>query len=334
MTKTSLLFIGFSILLIALILFDILIGSFSISFNDFLQYLVGNPIKPEIRKILSEFRIPKTKTAVIAGAALSVAGLQMQTIFRNPLAGPYVLGISAGAGLGVALVLLSPLPLYIFSDNGMNWLTIISAWIGSGLILFIIFIFSLKVKDVVTILIIGILLGSAMSSVISILQFLGEKSEVKTFIIWTMGSLSGVSNEQLNILFPAVTGGLIISLLSARFLNILLLGENYASGSGLNLKTTRFIIFLSTGILAGSVTAFCGPIGFVGIIVPHIARMVFKTALHQVLIPASAIIGAVLILFSDILSQLPLYNGMMPINSVTAVLGIPIVIYILLKNKI
>ncbi len=322
------------IVLIIFIIADILIGSVSIPIKDFFAYFSGNEIKPEFQTIITEFRIPKMITALLAGLALSVAGLQMQTIFRNPLAGPYVLGISSGASLGVALLLLSPLPFLLASSSGMSWLTSIFAWLGAGLVLILIFIVSIRVKDVMTILIIGVLFGSAVSAFVSILQYFGNQAQLKTFVVWTMGSLSGVTNEQLIVLIPSVIAGLLISIFSVRMLNVLLLGENYAKSSGLNLTAARILIFTSTGILAGSVTAFCGPIGFIGIIVPHIARMLFQTADHRILIPASAIIGAILLLISDIISQLPTYSGTLPINSITAILGIPIVIYIIIKNKI
>jgi len=332
-SKSGLLIISV-IVLIIFVVADIFIGSVSIPFKYFYSYISGDIIKPEYKTIITEFRIPKTITALSAGVALSVAGLQMQTIFRNPLAGPYVLGISSGASLGVALLLLSPIPIVLNSSIGMSWFTSISAWLGAGFVLILIFFVSLRVKDVMTILIIGVLFGSAVSAFVSILQYFGDQAQLKTFVVWTMGSLSGVTNEQLIILLPSILIGLIISIFSYRMLNILLLGENYAKSSGLNLTAARILIFTSTGILAGSVTAFCGPIGFIGIIVPHIARMLFKTADHKYLIPGSAIIGAILILISDIVSQLPSHSGTLPINSVTAILGIPIVIYIIIKNRI
>ncbi|MCD4795531.1 MAG: iron ABC transporter permease [Bacteroidales bacterium] len=331
----SFLLITVSVLLLILFSFaDILIGSVHIPLKVFFNYFTGGELKEQYKTIITEFRIPKMITAVLAGFALSVAGLQMQTIFRNPLAGPYVLGISSGAGLGVALLLLSPISLYIGSAVGIGWMTSIFACLGAGTVLLIIFSVSVRVKDVMTILIIGVLFGSAVSAVVSVLQYFGDQAQLKTYVIWTMGSLSGVTNEQLLVLIPSVFAGLIISLFSVRMLNILLIGENYAKTSGLNLLFAKIIIFTSTSLLAGSITAFCGPIGFIGIIVPHLARMTFKTANHKILIPASAIIGAILILISDIISQLPGYSGTLPINSVTAILGIPIVIRIILKTKI
>lgn len=334
MYNKTILWVILLILLIILALTDIALGSVSIPFKEIINFFSGLSIEEKYYTILNEFRIPKTITAIAAGAALSVAGLQMQTFFRNPLAGPYILGISSGASLGVALLLLSPLPVFLKQFLNISWFTVIFAGIGSAAVLLIIFIISIKVKDVMTILIIGILIGSAVSAVVSLLQYFGSQTELKTFIVWTMGSLSGVTSEQLIILLIFTTVGLLISIFSIRILNVLLLGENYAKTSGLNIRISGIIIFTGTSILAGTVTAFCGPIGFVGIIVPHLSRMIFKTANHKILIPASATIGAVLILISDIIAQLPGYQGTLPINSVTAILGIPIVIRIILKNKI
>ncbi len=334
MRKTFLLLITLLIVLIIFALADLLIGSISIPMHEIINFIIGTSSDNKYAVILKEFRIPKTITAITAGAALSVAGLQMQTFFRNPLAGPYVLGISSGASLGVALLLLSPLPLLLHQSLNISWLTSVFAGLGSASVLLIIFAVSVRVKDVMTILIIGILIGSAFSAIVSLLQYFGSQAELKTFVVWTMGSLSGVTSDQLKILSIFAVSGLIISFLSFRMLNVLLLGENYAKTSGLNIKISGIIIFTSTSILAGTVTAFCGPIGFIGIIVPHLSRMIFKTADHKILIPATAIIGAILILISDIIAQLPGYQGTLPINSVTAILGIPIVIRIILKNKI
>lgn len=275
-------------------------------------------------------------TAILSGSALAVAGLQMQTIFRNPLAGPYVLGISSGASLGVAVFILgfsSSLGAGLSYNLG-SWLMIIAGWLGAGMVLLLIFAVSIRVSDVMTILILGVLFGSAISAVISILQFVGNATELKTFVMWTLGSVSGTTKEQLYVLAPVVLTGIIISFISVKQLDVLLLGEEYAKTSGLNVLRTRLMIFTSTSLLAGSITAFCGPIGFIGIVVPHIARSVFKTAMHKVLIPASAIFGAIILLISDIISGLPLYTGTLPINSITALIGIPFVFLIIIKSKI
>ncbi len=334
MKKNAMLFTVLMLLLILFAIIDILSGSFLIPADELLRFFTGMANDDKYYTILKAFRLPKTITAIIAGVSLSVAGLQMQTFFRNPLAGPYVLGLSSGASLGVALLLLSPIPLFFTNSMAVSWLTSIFAGLGSAAILLVIFAVSLRVKDIMTILIIGILIGSAVSAIVSLLQYFGSQADLKTFVVWTMGSLTGVSSEQVKILAAFSVTGLIISFLSFPILNVLLLGEEYAKTSGLNLRLSGIIIFTATGILAGVVTAFCGPIGFVGVIVPHISRMIFKTANHKILIPASAISGAILILISDIIAQLPGYDGTIPINTVSAIIGIPLVIRIILKSKI
>lgn len=329
----------FGALLILLVVFsflDLFLGSVKIPFADIFQILMGQGSqRPGWENIIFEFRIPKLLTAVLAGAALSVSGLQMQTIFRNPLAGPFVLGISAGASLGVAILVMGFASFFSFNyfDIGGNWLIAIVAWLGAGAVLALIFVVSLRVSDIMTILILGILVGSAVTAVVSILQYFSNESMLKTFIVWTMGSLGGVTQSQLQVLVPTILIGLIISLFSGKTLNVLLLGENYAKSLGLNIRLARLTIFLSTSILAGSITAFCGPIGFIGIAVPHLARMAFNTANHHVLMPASMILGAVVMVAGDIISQLPGSQTSLPINSVTALIGIPVVVYLIIKNQ-
>jgi len=327
---------GASLLLIILSFADIFIGSVSIPVSEIFLYFTGAPSNIPNSVILSEFRIPKMLTAILAGAGLSVAGLLMQTIFRNPLAGPYILGISSGASLGVSLLLLGFSSIFgaVFSSFVGNWLIILAAWLGAAFVLVIIFFVSTKVQDVMTILIFGVLLGSAISAIVGILQFLSKAEELKIFVLWTMGSLSGVTKEQLQVFIPVVFSGILLSSFQIKNLDVLLLGENYAISSGLNIIRARISIFFVTSLLAGSITAFCGPIGFVGIVVPHLARFLMKTALHRTLIPTVAILGANVILISDILSNLPIFSGTIPINSVTSLLGIPVVILIIFKNKI
>lgn len=322
------------VLLILFTLVNLLIGSVSVPLKEFFKLFSDTTSETNYQGLLINYRLPKTITAILAGAGLSVAGLQMQTVFRNPLAGPYVLGISSGAGLGAALVMLSPFSAYFASLIGFSWLISVFAWLGAAVVLLVIFAVSLRVKDVMTILIIGVLFGSAVSAVVSVLQYFGEQAQLKSYVIWTMGSLGGVNNMQLLVFAPLVLIGLFVAYFSKALLNILLLGENYAKTSGLNITRSRIVIFTSTSLLAGTITAFCGPIGFIGIIIPHLARMIFKTAEHKILIPASAVLGAMFILISDIISQLPGYHGTLPINTVTAIVGIPVVIRIVLKSKL
>jgi iron complex transport system permease protein len=314
---------------------DIILGSVIIPFKDILKSIFSSQeIESAYNTIIFDFKLPKLYTAIIAGASLSVAGLLMQTVFRNPLAGPYVLGISSGASLGVAILLLGFAGILPETYNLTgSWATAIAAWIGAGLVLILIFLISLRVSNVITVLIIGVLIGSAISSLVNLLQYIGSAEKLKTFILWTMGSLGGVTKEHFYIIIPAISAGFILAIFSIKQLDSLILGENYAKTMGVNLLITRISVFTATTLLAGTVTAFCGPIGFVGIIVPHLARLIFDTASHKILIPASAIIGAIMLVVSDIISQLPGLTGTVPINSVTAILGIPIVIKIILDKK-
>ena len=331
-------FIWISLFIILFLLFfaDVFLGSVKIPIKEVLSVFFSDSSDfPEYSTIIFQFRVPKALTALFAGFALAVSGLQMQTIFKNPLAGPYVLGISSGASLGVAIVVLGVSSLGIFNHLGIlsNWVIVLAAWIGSGLILLLIFAVSTRVKDIMTILILGMMFGSATTALVGILQYFSNETMLKAFIIWTMGSLGGVSITQLYVLIPSILIGLLIAFLSVKMLNALLLGENYAKSMGLNIRLSRFFIFFSTSLLAGTITAFCGPIGFIGIAVPHLARMVFKTANHSVLLPGSMIIGGIVLLFSDIISQLPGKESSLPINSITALVGIPIVIWIIVRKQ-
>jgi iron complex transport system permease protein len=331
-------YIRIILLVVLLILFvsDIILGSVQIPLKDVLKIIfTGQSDYPEYLTIIFRFRLPKAITALFAGFALSVSGLQMQTVFRNPLAGPFVLGISAGASLGVALLVMGISTFTVISQIGVvgNWTIVMAAWIGSGLILFLILAISARVKDIMTILILGIMFGSATAALVNILQYFSNESMLKAFIVWTMGSLGGVSLTQLKVLIPSVTVGLLITFMLTKILNAMLVGENYAKSMGLNIRVSRFLIFFSTSLLAGSITAFCGPIGFIGIAVPHIARIVFKTANHKSLLPGTMIIGGIVLLLSDIISQLPGHETTLPINSITALVGIPIVIWIIIRNQ-
>ncbi len=322
--------------LLAAFIADLLIGSSLIPLKEVVRILAGlEPENDVWRAIVLQFRLPKALTAVAVGMALAVSGLQMQTVFRNPLAGPYVLGISAGASLGVAILVMGVSSFLSFQTlmNLGNWLIVGAAWIGSALILVLILAVSLRVRDIMTLLILGIMFGSGATAIVSILQYFSSETLLKAFIVWTMGSLGGVSMQQLGILLPVVGVGLLMSLLSVKLLNVFMVGENYARSMGMNIRTTRILLFTSTSLLAGTVTAFCGPIGFIGIVIPHISRMLFRTANHMVLLPGSMLLGAILLLISDIISQLPGADSTLPINSITALIGIPIIIWLIIKNR-
>ena len=336
MKKNILIFTVLTLLLLALFITDLFFGSVQIPVKNIIQALFsGNSGKEEWNLIVLNFRLPKATTAILAGAALSVSGLQMQTMFRNPLAGPDILGISSGASLGVAFILLgfsSMLGLQT-GDAMSNWIIVLAAWFGAGSVLLLIFAVSLRVNDIMTILILGILFGSVSTAIVSVLQYFCNEVLLKSFLVWSMGSLGNVSGSHLLVLLPSVGFGLLLSLLTIKMLNLMLLGENYAKSMGLNVNITRFLIFLSTSILAGSITAFCGPIGFIGIAVPHICRMIFKTSDQKTLLFASIIVGASIMLLSDLLSQIPGNGIVLPINTVTALLGIPVIIWIIFKNQ-
>ncbi|MCX6222992.1 MAG: iron ABC transporter permease [Bacteroidia bacterium] len=332
--------VGFFLLmgvLAFLFLLDLLSGSVHISLYQSISTLFHpSSSDPQIAAILFQFRIPKAITAVLAGAALSVAGLQMQTIFRNPVAGPDILGISSGASLGVALFVLSAGWIFggtpLFSIAG-SWSIVMAAWFGAGCMMFLVVMLASRLRDLMTVLILGILISGAVMAVVSVLQYFSNESTLKSFIVWTMGSLGSTTRDQLWVLVPSVAVGLLVALFSAKFLDAFLLGENYAKSMGMNLRLAYLLTFASTSILAGSITAFCGPIGFVGIIVPHLARKLFHSPLHSKLIPATMLMGAIVMVIGDLISQLPGYATTLPINSVTSLLGIPVVVWIIFQHK-
>lgn len=326
-------FILFSALLLVLFGLDVLLGSSGVLWPWGTAAGGGGVFQdPEVvQRILFDFRLPKAAVAVLAGVALSASGLLMQTVFRNPLAGPYVLGVSSGASLGVAIFLLGA-PLLgagVGRDIGMA----MSAWIGAAAILLLVMAVSARIKDIMAVLILGMMFGSAASAFVNVLQYFSGEAALKGFVIWSMGSLGGLSSGQLLIMGICVAGGVLLAVASVKPLNLLLLGEGYARSMGVNIGLTRGIVFLATSLLAGSVTAFCGPIGFVGIAVPHIARMVFQRADHRILLPASILIGANMMLVCDVVSQLPGTDLVLPVNTITALFGIPVVVLVVINSK-
>lgn len=329
-SRKAILFTALSGIALLLFVMDIATGSVSIPLREVWGALFGGETDPTTVKIVKDIRLMKAVVAVATGVALSVSGLLMQTLFRNPLAGPYVLGISSGASLGVALFILGTPLLGVAANSALSSLGIAgAAWAGAALILVFIAAVSRKIKDIMVILILGMMFSSGVSAVVQILQYLSNEEALKSFVIWTMGSLGDVTASQLWLLIPAVVVGIILSVAVIKPLNLLLLGESYARTMGLNVKSTRTVVFLATALLAGTVTAFCGPIGFVGLAVPHVARALFRDADHRVLMPASALCGAVVLLFCDLVSKILT----LPINTITALLGIPIVIWVVVRNK-
>ena len=319
--RTAILFTVLSLLTAALFTADLLIGSVAVALRDIWAALTGGSCDPAVRDIILKIRLLKAVTALFAGAALAASGLQMQTLFRNPLAGPYVLGISSGAGLGVALFLLGAPLLGVSAHSFVQSLSIAgAAWLGAALVLLIVMAVSRRIKDIMVILILGMMFGSGVSSMVEILQYLSSEAALKSFVIWTMGSLGDVTGGNLALMLPVITAGLVLSVAVIKPLNLLLLGENYARTMGLNVQRTRTLLFLSTVLLAGTVTAFC---------VPHLARMLFASADHRVLMPASMLSGAALLLVCDLISK----SLALPINTVTALMGIPVVIVVVVRNR-
>jgi iron complex transport system permease protein len=332
--QNKLIFTGLFLLAVVLFMLDIFFGSVSFKPADVLNAILGSTDKG-LETIIYKFRIPKAITALTVGIALSLSGLQMQTVFRNPMAGPYVLGISSGASLGVAFVVLGfSAQMSPGSIQGLgNWALVAASWIGAGVVMMIIMFISVRVRDILTVLILGIMLSSGISAVVSIMQYFSNETMLKAYVIWTMGSLGNLTSQQLQVLLISVGAGVLLNIFSVKMLNALLMGENYATSIGLNVRFARLVIFAGTSILAGSVTAFCGPIGFIGIAVPHIARIIFRTSDHKVLIPATILTGGSVMLLSDIISQLPGYESVLPVNSVTSLVGIPVVIWVILRNR-
>lgn len=331
----NILFVVLSLALVALAIGDLAIGTTDIALSDVWAALTGGVTTDEYRTIVCELRLPKVVVAIAAGMALAASGLEMQTLFRNPLAGPYVLGINSGASLGVALFTLAAPMMGALSGSLFMRLGLTGmAWIGSALILVLVMFLSRRIKNINVILILGMMLGSAISSVVGILQYLGTDESLKAFVVWTMGSLSTVTVDDLRVMLPAVVVGLLLAIAAIKSLNMLLLGESYARTMGLRVARSRVVIFLSTTLLAGSVTAFCGPIGFIGLAMPHLARMTFRTADHRVLMPASMLWGAVSMLLCCVACDIVARGGvMLPINTITSLLGIPIIIIVVLRNR-
>jgi hypothetical protein len=318
---TPCLFIMLSALTAVLFCVDLSVGAVSIPVADVWAALTGGDCPDATAFIVRNIRLIKAVVALLTGAALSVSGLQMQTLFRNPLAGPYVLGISSGASLGVALVVLAGMS----SSIGIAG----AAWVGAAAVLIVIASVGHRIKDIMVILILGMMFSSGVGAVVQILQYLSKEESLKAFVIWTMGSLGDVTGTQLAVLAPAVVVGLILAVATIKPLNLLLFGEEYAVTMGLNLRRSRLLLFLSTTLLAGTVTAFCGPIGFIGLAMPHVARMLMRDSDHRVLIPATALAGGAVLLLCDITSKL----FTLPINAITALLGIPVVVWVVLRNK-
>ena len=327
--RVKILFVVFSLLTLALFIADLMFGSVKVSPAEIAAVLTGGGDGSVNERIIIDIRLVKAIVAVIAGAALSVSGLQMQTLFQNPLAGPSVLGVTSGASLGAALLIIG-LPVAggmspVLSSFGVAG----AAWLGAAAVMAVIVAVSRRIKDKMVILILGMMFSSGVSAIVQVLQYVSNESALKSFVIWTMGALGDVTYTQLALLAPVFLAGMVLAVAAVKPLNLLLLGEKYARTMGLNVKRSRTMVFLSTTLLAGSVTAFCGPIGFIGLAVPHVARYVFSSSDHRILVPATTLVGAAAMLVCDLISKTMNF----PVNTITSLLGIPIVVWVVVRNK-
>lgn len=325
-------------LVIAAFVLVLALGSVPIPLEDIAQVLTGGEAsRASWNNIILKFRLPKALTAALSGAALGVSGLLMQTFFRNPLADPYVLGISSGASLGVALVVLSTGTVGTTLLAGIGFLGDLSitlaAMLGAGLTMAMVLLLAQRVRSVMTLLIVGLMFGYLTSGVLSMLLYFNLPERIQAFISWTFGSFGGVTWNEMRLLAPAVIIGLVLALRLAKPLNALLLGEAYARSMGLNVRSTRLWIIVVTAMLAGVVTAFCGPIGFMGIAVPHLCRSILGTSDHRALLPASLLMGALVALVAALIAQVPGSNLSLPLNAITALLGAPVVIWVILRRR-
>ena len=320
-SRSTILFFILITLTLSLFLLDLAVGAVNIPVCDVWAALTGGDCPHATKKIVLNIRLIKAVVALLAGAALSVSGLQMQTLFRNPLAGPYVLGISSGASLGVALVVLAG----VGSSIGIAG----AAWVGAAAVLIVITAVGRRIKNIMVILILGMMFSSGVGAVVQILQYFSHEESLKAFVIWTMGALGDVTLPQLTLLGLSVAVGLLLAVLTIKPLNLLLFGEEYAVTMGLDIRHSRGLLFLSTTLLAGTITAFCGPIGFIGLAIPHVTRILFQNSDHRVLLPGTTLSGASILLFCDVISKI----FTLPINTITALLGIPIVVWVVLRNK-
>ena len=332
-SNNSIFFIGLALVALLLFLLDLLLGSVDIPFGKTISILFGDRSDQSWAYIILSLRLPRAITALFTGAGLAVAGLLLQTLFRNPLAGPYVLGISSGASLGVALFVMSG---SFFSASWImnsSWGQVTASVAGSVIIFLLIIAVSGRVRDSVSLLIVGIMFGALTTAAVSVLQYFSKPELVQKFVIWTMGSLSSTGWPQLSVMVPVVTAGIVMSVFLIKPLNAWLLGENNARVTGVPVQRVRLYILVASSLIAGALTAFTGPVAFVGLAVPHLVRFLFGTSNHRILIPGTILSGTCLLLVCDIISQVPGQSLVFPINAVTALFGAPVVLWIILGQK-
>jgi iron complex transport system permease protein len=315
---------------------NISLGSVYIPLNEVYKSLIGHATEQETwQHIIQNYRLPKAITAILVGSGLGISGLLMQTLFRNPLAGPFVLGISSGASLGVAMVILGSsvfggaFALFLMS----KWSIIVAASLGSFLVLLAVLMVSLRVRDTMALLIIGLMFASITAAIVNVLSYFGSAQQLQHYIFWGLGSLGNLSWDELLIFFIVYCFGLLISLASVKSLNTMLLGDNYAKSLGLNIRRSRFAIIIATSLLAGTITAFTGPIAFIGLAIPHLTRQVFNTSNHKILLPAVFLFGGIVMLICDGIAQVPNSDYTLPINAITSLVGAPVVIWLLVRKR-
>lgn len=320
------------------IIFNLGLGSVDIPLWEAIKITLGYPTtKPTFEYILLDYRIPKAITALLTGGSLGVCGLMMQTYFRNPLAGPYVLGISSGASLGVAILLMGSSVFggwFTLGEVGFRWAIMIAASIGSIGVFSLILLASLKLKNSTSLLILGLMFGSLTAAIVNILMFFGSKEALQKYVFWSFGSLGNMNTLELKILSLFIMIGLIMSVFAIKNLNSLMLGETYAQSLGVSLKKSRYLIVISSSLLAGATTAFVGPIGFIGLAAPHLIRLLIpSTRDHKIILPAVFLGGALLLLICDSISQLPGSAAVLPINGITSLIGAPLIIFLILRQR-
>ena len=325
-----------TVLLLMVLLLNISFGQVAIPIKEVFKSLFGSSASKETWEyIIINYRLPKAITAILVGISLSISGLLMQTFFRNPLAGPYVLGLSSGSSLGVAFVVLgsSFLPSIVAHFFLSSYGIILASCLGSLLVLLLIVLVSKYLRDVMSILIVGLMFSSFTSAIVTILTNFSTAEQLQKFMFWSMGNIGNVSWQNIGFLTIAVAIGTVLSITTLKSLDALLLGENYAKSMGLNYKRTQYCIIFATSILTGSITAFVGPIAFIGLAVPHLAKLIFQTSNHKILFSATLLIGAIIMLLCDVISQMPLSDFTLPINAITSLVGAPIVIWLIVKKK-
>ncbi len=324
-----------AITLVLCFIVNICLGSISIPFTETIKTLfLQESTNSSWSYIILEFRLPKAIVAILVGMGLSTSGMLMQTLFRNPLAGPYVLGLSSGSSLGVGLLIMgaSLLPDELFNSIASDYTILVVSFLGSLGVLLLVFLVSQKLKDTMSILVVGLMFSSFTSAIVSALTAFSSAEQLQKFTFWTLGNLGNLSWEKIVIFSVTIIAGLILSLFCVKTLDALLLGENYAKSIGINIKQKRNLIVIATSILAGSITAFVGPIAFIGLAIPHITRLVFNTSQHKILFVGNLFIGAIVMLICDTISQMPGQEFSLPINTITSILGAPVVIWLLMRR--